>query len=169
MSGTRKRFKAPWDWLLNTLTGGISTMLLVLNYFVPNTIPTIITWSIILGCAAFGVYGYSIQDGKLKVLRMGWSKDILINEIQSIEYKPLAMMGSIRTWGIGGMFGYIGYFRNSILNNYTAYVTHRDKTVLIKIKNEQIVISPDDPETFVQSLKSVVEGNEHLTDSVETK
>lgn len=168
MSGIRKRYKAPWDWLLITLTGGICTMLLILNYFVPNTIPTIITWSIILGCAAFGVYGYSIQDGKLKVLRLGWSKDIPLSNIKSAEVKPLAMMGSVQTWGIGGMFGYIGYFRNSILNNYTAYVTHRDKTVLIEIENEQIVISPDDPEVFVQSLKSVAEGNENLTDSVET-
>ena len=67
-------------------------------------------------------------------------------------------MGSIRLFGIGGVFGYIGNFKNSILGNYKAYVTHRKKTVLIVTKESQkILISPDDPVEFIHSLRSAIE------------
>jgi hypothetical protein len=108
-------------------------------------------------CAALGVYGYSIQDGELQIVRLGWSKNIPVSSIRRVENKPITMMGSIRTFGIGGVFGYIGKFKNSILNNYTAYVTHRKKTVLIVTDNdEKILISPDDPKEFINSLKAYI-------------
>lgn len=70
------------------------------------------------------------------------------------EIKPHAMSGSLRLWGIGGLFGYIGYFKNRVLGNYKAYATHRRKTVVICTKDfEQIVISPDNPKEFVQAFE----------------
>lgn len=156
----RKQFRAPWDILLIILTTLFVGLLLGLNYLYSSEsiIPTILAWSIILICAAFGVYGYSIQNDMLRILRMGWSKDILLSDIKNVEFKPNAMMGSLRTWGIGGVFGYIGYFKNRILSNYKAYATHRRKTVVILTnKNEQIVITPDDPELFVEALRDEIE------------
>ena len=127
-----------------------------MNYGFPGIIQSVITWGIILGCAAYGVYGYSIQDGKLLVLRLGWAKEIPFSEIIDVEVKPNAMMGSIRTWGIGGLFGYIGYFRNRILKSYKAYATHRRKTVVVSTKAHLIVVTPDDPEAFAASLKESI-------------
>ena len=155
----RKQFRAPWDLLLIIMTTFIVGLLLGLNYLYPSQsiIPTIISWSIILFCAAFGIYGFSIQNGMLRILRWGWSKDISLSDIKSVEYKPNAMMGSLRTWGIGGVFGYIGHFKNRVLGNYKAYATHRRKTVVILTNNnEQIIITPDDPELFVQALRAEV-------------
>jgi len=65
-----------------------------------------------LGSAAFGVYGYSIQDGKLKILRLGWSKDIKLSEINTIEEKPNAMLGSFRRFGVGNLFKILGSLEN---------------------------------------------------------
>ena len=152
---TRKQFRAPWDFLLITVTTLIVGLLLGLNYLFLNhsLIPTIITWGIILSCAAFGVYGYSIQNGKLRILCLGWSKDIRLSDIKNVEFKPNAGMGSIRIAGIGGLFGYVGHFKNRILH-YKAYATHRRKMVVILTnKNEQIVITPDDPVLFVKALR----------------
>lgn len=109
-----------------------------------------------MGSAAFGVYSYSIQDGKLKILRLGWSKDIKLSEINTIEEKPNAMLGSFRRFGVGGLFGCIGYVSNSILGRYRAYSTHTKQTVLIHTNKEQIIISPDNPKEFVASLKVVI-------------
>jgi hypothetical protein len=162
MNEIRKQFRAPWDILLIIMTILFVGLLLGLNYLYPSEsiIPIIIGWSIILICAAFGVYGYSIQNGMLRILRLGWSKDILLSDIKSVEYKPNAMMGSLRTWGIGGVFGYIGYFKNRILSNYKAYATHSRKTVVISTKkNDQIVITPDDPELFVQALLDEIDSS----------
>ena len=154
MEEVRRTFKAPWDWLLILMTSGITVLLLGLDYYSSGIISTLITWSVIIGALIFGIFGYHIQDGQLKILRLGWSKNMDLAKIKNVEYKPHAMTGSVRTFGIGGLFGYVGYFRNSILKNYKAYVTHRDKTVVLTTEEEEIVISPDDPEVFVASLKS---------------
>ncbi|MEL7834067.1 PH domain-containing protein [Fodinibius sp. Rm-B-1B1-1] len=159
MGEARTTFKAPWDWLLILMTSGITILLLGLNYVMPGTIPTLITWSIILGALSFGIFGYHLEDDQLKILRLGWSKDIDFSEIKNVEFKPHAMTGSVRTFGIGGLFGYVGYFRNSILKSYKAYVTHRDKTVVLTTEEGEVVVSPDDPKAFVASLKLVL-GND---------
>lgn len=157
MDNVRQTFKAPWDWLLILMTSGITLLLLGLDYYTVGIISTLVTWSIILGALGFGIFGYHIEDGELKILRLGWSKNIDLSEIKNVKYSPHAMTGSVRTFGIGGLFGYVGYFRNSILKSYKAYVTHRDKTVVLTTEDGEIVISPDDPEAFVAAIKSVME------------
>ncbi|HBQ59092.1 MAG TPA: hypothetical protein DD671_05560 [Balneolaceae bacterium] len=150
----KTQFRAPWDGMLIMITTVIVLILVGLDYFNEGWISTVISWSIIFGSAAFGVYGYSLQDGQLRILRLGWSKDIEFSEIKSVELKPDAMMGSFRKWGIGGFFSYLGYFSNRILGDYKAYATHRKRTVLITTtKNDQIVVTPDNPEEFVVCLE----------------
>lgn len=158
MKTLRTRFRAPWDLLLILITTGVLVLLIGLAYAIGSPAVIVFNWGLILLCAAFGVYGYSIQDSSLKILRLGWSKDIRLTNIKQVEVKQMAMMGSIRLFGIGGFFGYIGNFKNSILNHYKAYVTHRKKTVLIVTDDDrQILISPDDPEEFVRSLRSAMD------------
>ena len=150
----KTQFRAPWDGMLIMITTVIVLILVGLDYFNEGWISTVISWSIIFGSAAFGVYGYSLQDGQLRILRLGWSKDIEFSEIKSVELKPDAMMGSFRKWGIGGFFSSLGYFSNRILGDYKAYATHRKRTVLITTtKNDQIVVTPDNPEEFVVCLE----------------
>lgn len=149
----RKQFKAPWDLKLTAITTILGVVLIGILFYIPGLWPSLLILGILLGCAAFGVYGYSIQDGKLKIIRLGWATEIQLSAIQKIEQKPHAMMGSIRVFGIGGLFGYIGYFKNSILGKYKAYATHSDKTVLIITKNARIIVTPDDPLEFTESLK----------------
>lgn len=161
----RKNFKAPWDLLLILLTAVVAFLLIGVNYiFTSDSIfPLIMGLCIILFCALFGIYGYRIQDGKMRVVRLGWFKDFPISDIKSVEYHPNAMKGSLRTWGIGGLFGYIGHFKNRLLSNYKAYATHRRKTVIINTKeNEQIVITPDDPKEFVESLRFEIKDIEEI-------
>lgn len=155
MNELRKNFRAPWDFTLITVTSFVVVGLLALNFYTQSLVPTIFTFGIIIITAAFGVYGYKIEDKTLVILRLGWSKRFQLSDIKSIDYKPIAMAYSIRTWGIGGVFGYIGYFKNRTLSNYKAYATHRRKTVVIVLKNKsQIVVTPDNPEEFVESLKA---------------
>ena len=158
MSKLKTRFKAPWDLLLITMTVGIVALLIVIGAIAGILWVMVLNWGIIIICVAFGVYGYSIQEGRLQIIRLGWSKNIRLADIQRVENKPIAMMGSIRLFGIGGVFGYIGNFKNSILGNYKAYVTHRKKTVLIVTKeNQKLLISPDNPVEFINSLRAVIE------------
>lgn len=150
----RKVFKAPWDFKLIAITSGIIILFAALNYATPNIYVAVLLWSIVIGCSVFGVYGYSIQDGKLKILCLGWAKEIKMSDITRVESKPNAMLGSIRKFGIGGLFGYIGKFSNTILGSYTAYATHTEKTVEINTKQTKYIITPDNPDEFVTSLRT---------------
>ena len=63
-------------------------------------------------------------------------------------------MGSLRTMGIGGLFGFVGYFHNEILGSYRAYATNELNTVVLVFDGETIVVTPDDPEAFVEAVKA---------------
>jgi hypothetical protein len=151
----RKQFKAPWDWLLITITTVCLTLLFIGGFLSQNLAIIILLTGISLLAASLGVYGYSIHDQLLEIKRLGWSTHIDLSDIKNIEYSPNAMSGSLRLLGIGGVFGFIGYFKNRSLGKYRAYATHRQKTVIITTNmNDQIVVTPDDPQAFVQSVKA---------------
>lgn len=153
----KQQYSAPWDILLILITIIVVGIFVGLNIIIPGNayIPHIINFSIVLGCASYGVYGYKIHTDTLRIQRLGWSIKIPLSEISKAEFRPDIMSKSIRLWGIGGVFGYIGHFRNRQLGNYKAYATHRKKTVVIQTtKNEQFVLSPSDPVEFVRALTS---------------
>ena len=60
------------------------------------------------------------------------------------------MPRSIRVFGVGGLFGYFGLFRNSRYGTMIWYATRRDQFVVIERSNgKTIVLTPDDPNLFV--------------------
>jgi hypothetical protein len=63
-------------------------------------------------------------------------------------------MGSVRPMGIGGLFGFVGYFHNQVLGTYKAYATHDLNTVAMVFGGEKIVVTPDDPQAFVEAVKA---------------
>lgn len=149
----RNDYKAPWGWKLILITGILLVILGAVLFAEPNPVVSFIIWITILGCAAFGIYGYHIGHKHLKIKRLGWTKKVSFSEISSAEVKPNAMKGSIRSFGNGGLFGYVGSFRNSILGSYKAYVTKKENTVLIETTDEKrILVSPDKPDEFVEVL-----------------
>ena len=60
--------------------------------------------------------------------------------------------------GSGGGFGIYGTFTSPNLKCFKAYMTRRDKLVLIKTPNKPFVLTPDDPEGFVGAVRQ--EGRE---------
>jgi len=151
----KKQFRSSWDFLLIGMTFLISAALIALA-FIGGIFSVIMAIVFISFGVFFGVYGYSLQPQELRIIRLGWSKDIPYNDIVDIEYSPDAMMGSLRKFGIGGFFSYYGMFKNRVLGDYKAYATHRKKTVVITIKSgKKIVVTPSDPERFVEELKGV--------------
>jgi hypothetical protein len=59
-------------------------------------------------------------------------------------------VGTIRLFGISGMLGNIGWFRNSQLGTFRAYITDSDKVFLIRLKQgKPIAISVSEPDDFM--------------------
>ena len=105
---------------------------------------------------AFRPVSYSLDREKLIIHRI--FPDVQIDRKQMISAEVLekdALYWSIRTFGVGGLFGYFGKFANAKLGNMTWYATRRDKTVLIKTAgNKKIILTPDDPNQFVADFNA---------------
>lgn len=57
---------------------------------------------------------------------------------------------TIRLLGIGGVFGYIGWFRTKGVGTFLSYVTDADKVFLIhRVKGKPIAISVSEPDEFI--------------------
>ena len=105
--------------------------------------------------ALFTVRGYGIEGKTLYVQRLGWHTTIPLHHLESATIDPEAMDRSIRTWGNGGLFGFIGHFRNRKLGAYYAYATKLDQAVVLTFPDRRLVITPDDPERFVRTVSAL--------------
>ena len=148
-----QHFKAPWGTKLWVMTAGVLAILVV-------ALVTVKGWAALLLAAivglalAFAVRGYSVLDGQLLIHRLGWATKFDLAELTSVEFSPGATIGSIRTMGIGRLFGFVGHFRNEILGSYRAYATDEENTVILDFSGEKIVVTPDSPVEFVAAVEA---------------
>jgi hypothetical protein len=156
-------FRAPWSMSLivastfaTLVCSGVAYALWTLSID-PSLHPlrfwlALLPMAIILICALFTVRGYSIANGTLLIDRLFWTTRIPLTELQSVKFDPTATHRSIRTFGNGGFFSFTGYFRNKDLGSYRAFMTDRRRTVVLRFPASVIVISPDRPEDFVNTI-----------------
>lgn len=100
--------------------------------------------------------GYSVKEYELVIHRpfndVRYAREAL-ESVQVIVKKDLQF--TIRTFGVGGLWGYYGYFYNSVYGKMIWYITRRDHLVLIKTTNKKtILLSPDDIDAFTGELSS---------------
>jgi hypothetical protein len=103
---------------------------------------------------AFSPINYEVSAQNLTIHRLLIDVNIDRNQIKNVELLDKEQLAwVIRTFGVGGLFGYYGKFANSKLGSMTWYATRRDKTVLIEtLDNKKIILTPDEPEKFVAQL-----------------
>ena len=157
------RFKARWGkslWIMSTLGTviclGVSFLLLRTN--LPFRVNTLHFWLGILSlipivvAALFTVRGYSVSGNAVLVQRLFWSTSLSLAGLQSVEFRPDVVRGSIRTFGNGGFFSFTGYYRNKDLGSYRAFVTDPKRVVALRFPKGAVILSPDTPEEFVRVL-----------------
>ena len=105
---------------------------------------------------AFHPAGYKITGGALIICRPIMNVQINRTDIKTVAIIDKKMLnGAIRTFGVGGLFGYYGSFASYTLGSMTWYATRKDKAVLITTtNNKKIVITPDDQDAFVVALNT---------------
>ncbi len=158
-------FNAPWGTLLKVIsTLGTFVLIGVFGSMIlagrASTLTTVILYSLIplltLSISLlFTVRGYSISGNTFRVRRLLWYTDIDISMLQSVEYDPKAMTGSIRTFGNGGLFSFSGSYKSGKLGSFKAYVTDFKKCVVIIAAGQTVVVSPENPELFVEVLRNL--------------
>ncbi len=68
--------------------------------------------------------------------------------------------GSLRLFGVGGLFGYFGIFTNLKFGKMTWYVTNRNQVLLIQTKEKKIIISAEDPALLTTDFEKFLRVNE---------
>jgi Bacterial PH domain len=166
-----KVFKASLDSAAVIITTGITLLflfilyLLVLNwnntgygkYFSIAFLPLIylIAWLL-------RPVNYRITNDELIVYRLLRSVHIPLKNIRRSEKIDSNQISwSLRTFGVGGLFGYYGRFRNQALGAMIWYATRKDKPVMIQtIHDEKIILTPDDPAQFLEVINRLKGGSE---------
>jgi hypothetical protein len=113
---------------------------------------TVIFGAILLIGASFLVRGYSITDRDVVIHHLFFSRRLPLATLTRATIDPAAMAFSLRTFGIGGLGGYIGWFRNERLGAYQAYVTNAANMVVLVFGSKAVVISPVRPADFLADL-----------------
>ena len=106
-----------------------------------------------------------VTDEGIGIHTLARTRLIPYSNIETIERldKSCIQGGTIRLFGIGGMLGNIGWFRNSQLGTFRAYITDSDKVFLIRLKEgKPIAISVSEPDDF---MPFYLKGGNHVYSS----
>jgi hypothetical protein len=163
------RFPAPWDgrlraasWIfggiLTALAAGLTVLGLAisggeLDLLWPFLIGPVIIAAVMAGAWLLAPRGYALQGPELVVLRRLWPIRIPLAEIRAVgRLSPEDVACSLRLGGNGGLFGHYGQFWNRGLGSFRMYATRRSGLVRVETGTEVFVLSPGDPEAFVDAV-----------------
>ncbi len=101
---------------------------------------------------AFAPRAVEIEGGELRVLRRGWRAAAFpLSRVEAVAVLPPgSLRGAVRTFGVGGLFGYHGWFYKK--GAFRLYATRTDRLVEVVLGGRRIVVSPDQPQRFVDGL-----------------
>jgi len=110
----------------------------------------------------FSTKSYELNQTELLIRRPLVNVTINPQQIKNAIAMDRKTMGwAARTFGVGGLFGFYGYFFNAKFGNMTWYATRKDRVILIEtFQGKKIVISPDNPDQFLNALDKVSAGRE---------
>lgn len=144
------KYKASLDKTAIIITILVSLLfgaLTILNFILPLAILLLIVYLI---CWHLKPLSYEIKAEEIIIRRLIKSVHINRADIENLTLIDKdKLSGTIRTFGVGGLFGWYGKFSNNELGDMSWYLTRRDKPILIISKTgKKILISPDDAEAF---------------------
>ena len=110
---------------------------------------------LLLGSLLFVVCSYSIAGGHLSIRRLFWSTNIPLLGVHEAVHDPTAIKGSLRIFGNGGLFGITGLYWNKKLGRFRLFATDPAKAVVMHLHDRIVVISPEEPQAFLQELERI--------------
>lgn len=126
-------------------------------------------WPMVIGAAFLGIIiamswqlrpiRYEITGDAVGIVRGRPFRSIVIPVADMREVRRVTLPATtIRTFGIGGLFGWVGWFWNKDLGRFFMAATHRKHTVLIA-NGKKFVISPENPDEFIADVRSRVKSD----------
>jgi Bacterial PH domain len=166
--GFVRRFPAaPWPPLLKATSAFATILILAAGYVAARVVPpegavhvvgiavACLPVAVLVGALLFVVRAYEVDQNELRVARLLWPTVLPVGGLRRIWRDPQAMKGSIRIIGDGGLYEVTGLFRNRRLGNYRAFVTDPRRSVVMALPPRVIVVTPADPEGFVEHVRTL--------------
>jgi hypothetical protein len=158
-----RRFEARWDGALRATTAFFSAAAILAPAWIalslvrdgqPAGALLLLFPGVVLPlAAALGPRGYALAGSRLVLERALRPVIIPLEEVRRAGALPDGALGdSARTGGSTAMFGYTGRFRSPRLGNYRLFATRRMGLVVVDTARERLVLSPEHPERFVETL-----------------
>jgi hypothetical protein len=149
-------FNAPWGptvWLASVLSSGLLVFVSLQSWSKSGIMVNGLLPLLVLGVSAlFTVRGYTVTRDEILVHRLLWKTRVSRRRLRSAKFEPIAVQHSWRTLGNRGMFAITGWFRNSTLGLFRAYMTDFNRAVVLRYPYTTVVVSPDDPVRFVREV-----------------
>lgn len=105
------------------------------------------------------VRAYRIAGGELVVVRPGFPVRFSLEGLQSIEPDPDPMAGARKRRGNDGLGAVSGTYRSRKLGDFRAYVTDRERGVVLRAAAGTLVISPAQPAIFIDAIRRRTRGD----------
>lgn len=165
MKNNRISFTCPWSLGVTVITTITIIILVASTYFIwTDDFPSSMLWLkytliVVFIATIIGGLGYmpirlTIENDKIILHRLFGVINIHIKDIVEIRAIPNSETAfTIRTFGSGGLFGYLGKFKNPKLGSYTMYATNLNELVLIRTNSKKYVFSCKNRDEFIESVK----------------
>jgi hypothetical protein len=107
-----------------------------------------------LACWALAPRAVELEGGELRILRRAWrAAGYPLGEVSEVAILPPRwLLGSVRTFGNGGLFGWYGWFWKK--GAFRLFATRTDRLVEVVVGGRRVVVSPDEPDRLVEGLLS---------------
>jgi len=164
---------AKWDGFTKAITLFVLSFFAVLvfkilrNYFLQienesfriNLVMLLIVVIVIV--YLFSVKKYRLTDTALEIVRVLNTVSVPLASLKEVRIVSNSEMAwSIRLFGSGGLFGFIGFFWNFKHKFISVYSTRMTRLVLITTtENRKLIISPEDF-AFVEALQNKISKHE---------
>ncbi len=154
-------FAAPWDRRLQIATATVCLLPLCLAVVMPPTPAWM--WAIkaamllaVLSTWTWAPQGYRVEPNCVVVRRpVGELRIPLATTCHARLVAADELRGTIRIWGVGGLFGYFGRFLNGT-ESQRWYVTDLSRCVRLECAGKVIILSPSDPAAFLAALRNTL-------------
>lgn len=165
MKNNRISFPCTWSIGVTVITAIIVIILVASTYFIwTDDFPLSMLWLkytliVVFIATIIGGLGYmpirlTIENDKIILHRLFGTINIPIKNIIEIKAIPKSETAfSIRIFGSGGLFGYLGKFKNKKLGSYTMYATNLNELVLIRTDRKAYVFSCRNRDEYIESIK----------------
>lgn len=118
-------------------------------------VPFVLT--IMLG-VLFMPYSLNVNEENVKIVKLSGPLRLRMSDIQHVAaLTSNDISGAIRTFGSGGFFGYIGYFKNDKIGNFIMFATEMKNLVIIKTNNKTYVVSCSCRDLLIDKIQKQIQ------------